>query len=171
MDSLLICLFSQLQEYFKCDITGTMINKATFQKPVSCWWYKQYALNMSSNTPSSASEVFCFNTNCELAIRCSCSHLGRSDPKWSGVWLSGGLYAINLRSSVRVSSSSSSRSLAADKKSHPRKCTSRFTLSHFLLQNYGKQVQTNLHVRPPLVRDHQSKTPKLSQSKPYSWNL
>ena len=25
---------SQLQEYFKCDITGTMINKATFQKPV-----------------------------------------------------------------------------------------------------------------------------------------
>ena len=27
--------FSQLQEYFKCDITGTMINKATFQKPVS----------------------------------------------------------------------------------------------------------------------------------------
>ena len=26
--------YSQLQEYFKCDITGTMINKATFQKPV-----------------------------------------------------------------------------------------------------------------------------------------
>ena len=28
-------LHLQLQEYFKCDITGTMINKATFQKPVS----------------------------------------------------------------------------------------------------------------------------------------
>ena len=83
----------------------------------------------------------------------------------------GSLYAIKLRSSVRVSSSGSSLGLTADKKSNPRKCTSGFTSSHFLLQNYGKQVQSNLHVRPPVVSDRQSKTPKFSQSKPYSWNL
>ena len=40
-----------------------------------------------------------------------------------------------------------------------------------------KWLLSNLHVLPPLVSDHlpmindrQSKTPKVSQLKPYSWN-
>ena len=32
-------------------------------------------------------------------------------------------------------------------------------------------VQWNLHVRPPTISYHLSKTPKLSQSKPHGWNL
>ena len=32
-------------------------------------------------------------------------------------------------------------------------------------------VQWNLHVRPPTISYHLSKTPKLSQSKSYGWNL
>ena len=32
-------------------------------------------------------------------------------------------------------------------------------------------VQWNLHVRPPTISYHLSNTPKLSQSKPYGWNL
>ena len=38
-------------------------------------------------------------------------------------------------------------------------------------QTARKALQSNLHVRPPLVRDHLCKTPKLSQFKSYSWNL
>jgi len=34
-------LTEKLQEYFKCDITGTMINKATFQKPMLSLYYTQ----------------------------------------------------------------------------------------------------------------------------------
>ena len=32
-----------------------------------------------------------------------------------------------------------------------------------------KCIQSNLHLRLPLVSDEIFKTPKLSQSKPYSW--
>ncbi|CAH3151990.1 unnamed protein product [Porites lobata] len=37
-------LSEKLQEYFKCDITGTMINKATFQKPMLTMHYIQALL-------------------------------------------------------------------------------------------------------------------------------
>lgn len=37
-------LSERLQEYFKCDITGTMINKTTFQKPMLTLYYTQLLL-------------------------------------------------------------------------------------------------------------------------------
>ena len=46
-----------------------------------------------------------------------------------------------------------------------------FAIQHFLLRPIWNRIQSTLHVWPPRVSYHLSKTPHVTQLKPYSWNF
>ena len=46
-----------------------------------------------------------------------------------------------------------------------------FVIQHFFKGLSVMKMQSNLNVQPPLISDHHSKTPNVTQSKHFRWNL